>query len=646
MLLEDASHLSDNPQRFASIFEDARGLRLMSSESRSQEAMYSEESEWSLAGEYSAIWSASVAPPDLIEFLRRHPDITPAQRGRLLLLDQARSWSSGAGRTVEEYVRLCPEIANDRILLVKLLSREYCLHENPQSVSDFVDRFPTLRTELLRKLYGEHDNVTSGNQYEQILEEYLSDETQASDLELKSESESLETCIEASVDVPQLTHRETKEEATFPRVSSSKSAQPVKPVISAECRLRECFPFNTLPADLVDGLDAQMVERTYSANEYLTRQGDPGDCLFLIRKGTVGIVVQDEYGVAHEIDRSSAGDILGEMALLTEEPRSASLIAQDTVTAMLLPADKFHAAALKNPEIGEVLAKLLAQRLGGQRRDVLAGKTFNKYRIVRRLGRGGMAIVYEGAHLEDARRVALKMLSHRLVYDKASLVWFHREADIVESFDHPNIVRMFGRFKAFKSYFIVMEFCDGITLERLVRLNGPLSQDDFRKTFGQIASAVLYAHQREVVHRDIKPVNLMLNFDGTVKLMDFGLAKPINELEPTSEVDNYIVGTPRYMAPEQLKGREISEVTDYFALGCTGYKLLTGDTLFPEHDVTKLRAIHDRWKVPDFSAQRPELAPDICELLTGCLQRRRSKRVCNLAKYATWAAPLEVARLL
>lgn len=617
----------------------------MSHESRARKVIYSEESEWSLAGEYSAIWNTNVAPPDLIEFLQSHPEMTSAQRGRLLLLDQARSWSSGPGRTVEEYLKLCPEIESDRILLVKMLAREYCLRDNAQSVSEFVDRFPTLRADLLRKLYGEHDNATSGNQYEQVLEECLSDETHASDLDPVSELESLETSVEASVFAPRPIVREESEDATFARATPGKPA-PQKLTISAECRLRECFPFNTLPVELVDEVEAQMVERRYSATDFLTRQGDPGDCLFLIRNGKVGIVVNDEHGIAHEIDRSTTGDVLGEMALLTDEPRSASLVAHDDVTAILLPADKFHAAALKHPEIGEVLTKLLAQRLGGQRRDVLSGKTFNKYRIVRRLGRGGMAIVYEGSHLENAGRVALKMLSHRLVYDKASLVWFHREADIVESFDHPNIVRMCGRFKAFKSYFIVMEFCDGITLERLVRLNGPLDQDDFRKAFGQIASAVLYAHQRDVVHRDIKPVNLMLNFDGTVKLMDFGLAKPINELEPTSEVDTHIVGTPRYMAPEQLKGREISEVTDYFALGCTAYKLLTGETLFPEHDVTKLRAIHDHWKVPDFSKHRLELAPDICELLTGCLQRRRSTRVCDLAKYATWAAPLEVARLL
>ncbi len=271
---------------------------------------------------------------------------------------------------MEDYLQLCPEIATDRVLLVKLQSREYCLQENTQSVSEFVDRFPTLRAELLRKLYGDHENATSRNQYEQILEECLSNETHASDMDPLSESElgSLETCAEASIFAPPVSGGGQHEDVTFARPSPSKSATPENPTISAECRLRECFPFNTLPAELVDSLEVQMVERLYSATESLTRQGDPGDCLFLIRKGTVGIVVNDEHGVAHQIDRSGPGDILGEMALLTEEPRSESLIDQDDVTAMRLPADKFHAAAMKNPEIGEVLTKLLAKRLGGQRR--------------------------------------------------------------------------------------------------------------------------------------------------------------------------------------------------------------------------------------------------------------------------------------
>ena len=599
-------------------------------------------SEFSLADEYSLMWNAQEAPPDLESFLRQHTNVSATQRARLLLVDQARRWSCGMGHTLEEYIRICPEIATDRALMVKLLSREYCFQENSQTVSELVDRFPTLRHELLRKLYGDYDaGATSGNQYEHILDDYLPDATFASE-----KSEAMETAVEASVFARLRPDSVSAAEATLGRIGANRLPPVVKKAISEQCQLHECFPFDSLPAEFVDQLESHMEERTYSGTEYLTRQGDPGTCLFLIRKGTVGISVTDEHGVAHEIDRSGPGDILGEMALLTEEPRSASLIAHDQVTAKLLSAEAFHQAALSHPEISQVLTKLLAQRLGGQRRDVLAGKTLDQYRIARRLGRGGMAIVYEGTHKQTSQRVALKMLSHRLVYDKSSLAWFQREANLIESFECPNIVRMFGRFQAFHSFFIVMEFCDGITLERLVRLNGPLNQNDFRKAFGQVASAVLYAHERKVVHRDIKPVNVMLNFDGTLKLMDFGLAKPLHDKEIEAELDSHIVGTPRYMAPEQLKGRQVTEVADYFALGCMAYKMLTGDSLFVENDVNKLRELHDHWRVPDFPKQRPDFAPDICELLTGCLQRRRSKRVCDLSKYATWAAPLDVTRML
>ena len=365
-----------------------------------------------------------------------------------------------------------------------------------------------------------------------------------------------------------------------------------------------------------------------------------------MREGTVDIVVTDERGVQYEIDRSGPGDILGEMALLTEEPRSASIIARESVRVLVLAAQTFHEYATRNPEISHVLTQLFAKRLGGNRRDVLAGKTLDHYRIIRRLGKGGMAVVYEGIDQDSGRCVALKMLSHRLVFDKPSLAWFQREADIIEGFEHANIVKMFGRFRAFHSYFIVMEFCDGITMERLVRLNGPMNLDDFRKAFGQLAAAVQYAHERDVIHRDIKPVNLMLNFDGMLKLMDFGLAMPLHTASTDRPVEWEIVGTPRYMAPEQLEGRELTEAADYFALGCTAYKLLTGDSLFTESNVVKLRDIHHHWKVPDFTTQRSDFSHDICELLRGCLQRNPGKRTCDLARYAAWAAPLDVVRLL
>ncbi len=594
-----------------------------------------------LAGEYSALWSASSQVPDLFAFLRAHPNVDREQRTRLLFLDQARSWTSGEGRTVEEYLRGCPELAVDSELVLKLLVREYHFHENSPSVTEFVDRFPLLRTQLLDQLCVIDNERTSAHHSSVGGSSVGIDETQASSLVDIPPPE--ETTFEPAHHDPNHSLSET---ISRPARKKSSKPKPAPLPISGPRRLRQCFPFDTLRPELADELESHMVEQSFAAGEYLIRQGDPGNSLILIRDGWANIVVADEHGVPHEIDRSGPGAILGEMALLTEAPRSANIIARDAVTISVLSAQTFHDYATKHPQISEVLTQLFAERLGGNRRDVLAGKTLDRYRIVRRLGRGGMAIVYEGVDDQSGRRVALKMLSHRLVYDKPSLAWFQREADIIEGFEHHNIVNMSGRFHAFHSYFIVMEFCDGITLERLVRLNGPMNQDDFRKAFGQLAAALLYAHQRDVIHRDLKPVNMMVNFDGMLKLMDFGLAMPLHTVPDALELDRQVVGTPRYMAPEQLMGRELTEAADYFSLGCTAYKLLTGDSLFVESDVIKLREIHAGWKVPDFATLHPGFSPEICELLTGCLQRKPEARACDLTKYAAWAEPLDVARLL
>lgn len=604
-----------------------------------------DQAEWTIAGEYSALWSSGGAPPDLFGFLRAHPNISSEQRAKLLSVDQARGWANGEPRRVEDYIRGCPDVAHDRTLMLKLLVREFQFQEPQPSVTEFVDRFPDLRTQLLEHLCFRQPEDTSANPVQNMPAQPQSDETAISSLSMIEAVPPQETVCEPSVMTAVRPDPRLAPEATIDHPS-------VEPAVVAPIendgvkRLRNCFPFSTLPAALVDELEGHMQERSFAAGEPLIEQGGPGDSLMLIREGTVNVVVTDELGTRHEIDRSGPGDILGEMALLTEAPRTASIVAREPVRAAILSAQTFHDYATRNPVISQVLTQLFVERLGGNRRDVLSGKTLDQYRIVRRLGKGGMAIVYEGSHEQSGLRVALKMLSHRLVYDKPSLAWFQREADIIEGFDHQNIVRMVGRFQAFHSYFIAMEFCDGITLERLVRLNGPLGEEDFRKTFGQLAAALHYAHERDVIHRDIKPVNLMLNFDGLVKLMDFGLAMPLHTGLSEADAERQIVGTPRYMAPEQLKGRELTKAADYFALGCTAYKLLTGESLFVEPDVIKLREIHSRWKVPDFTAHRSDISPEIAELLTGCLQRRPEKRTCDLAKYATWAAPLEVARLL
>src|SRR5690606_14782212 len=128
----------------------------------------------------------------------------------------------------------------------------------------------------------------------------------------------------------------------------------------------------------------------------------------------------------------------------------------------------------------------VATRLGGMVRDVLAGKTLEGYRFERQLGQGGMSVVYQATEAASNRSVALKMMSHRLVYDTIALQRFQREAGLIEQLQHENIVQMLGRFRAFHTYFIVMEYCDGQSLDAVLRNRRGLKEPEIRKILGQV----------------------------------------------------------------------------------------------------------------------------------------------------------------
>jgi CRP-like cAMP-binding protein len=346
--------------------------------------------------------------------------------------------------------------------------------------------------------------------------------------------------------------------------------------------LGTCHPFDQLPESLVRSLEESMTSATYEVGEYLMREGEEGDGLFLLLDGEVSVRsgVDEQNRVIARVEGLS---ILGEMALLTDEPRTADVIAKTPVTCRFLPQKVFDGLATRYPVISRVLTQLFADRLGKRGHDALAGKQLDRFLVKSRLGRGGMAIVYRATDTANGADVALKMMSHRLVYDHRALRLFQSEAQIIEGFDHPNIVKTMGRFKAFRSMFISMEFCEGISLDDIVRLQGSLDSDRFRTVFSQLASALAYAHERNIVHRDIKPSNVIVSEDNVVKLMDFGLANPIDTIQD----DGFVAGTPRYMAPEQAQGQTLTARADVFALGCTAYRVLTGESIITGASVSE-----------------------------------------------------------
>ena len=407
--------------------------------------------------------------------------------------------------------------------------------------------------------------------------------------------------------------------------------------------LASCAPFATLPADVIALLPAHLRSRRFSAGATLMREGDPGDSLMVLREGIVEVSTRDESGARRLFNRIGKGQVVGEMALLTHESRNADVVAKTDVDVLTLPADDFHRLAREHPAIGMVLTCLVATRVGDRRLDVLSGKVFHGHRIARRLGRGGMAVIYEASEEATGRHVALKMMSHRLVYDASALARFRREADLIEGFNHANITRMYGRFAAFHTFFIVMEFCDGRSLDHLIGARSRLPEPQVRRCLGQLARALAYAHQAGIVHRDIKPGNIMLNRDGTVKLMDFGLAKPMIDTEGAGE--RMILGTPAYMAPEQFAGDAVGRQTDYFALGCVAFEMLTGERTFPEDDLSGLVHRHIVWKMPRVRDLRVDVAEDLERLVDTCLRKDPAERRPDLDAIAAWAGPVDPSLL-
>ncbi|MCA9263617.1 MAG: protein kinase [Planctomycetales bacterium] len=373
--------------------------------------------------------------------------------------------------------------------------------------------------------------------------------------------------------------------------------------------------------------------REFEPGEYLLRQGDPGDSLVIILSGSVAVYLDDSAGTRHFIGDCDRGSVIGEMALLTAEPRTAHAIAKDHVSTLVMTAHSFHRLAHQYPELCVELTHLVSTRLGVIGHDALTEKILSGYRIRRRLGRGGMGVVYAADDIDRQRQVALKMMSHRLVYNEEALARFQQEADIIESFDHPNIIRMLGRFEAFHTYFLVLEYCHGQTLGDWIALEGAADVESFRHVMNQLASALQYAHQAGIVHRDIKPANVMLTPGLEVKLMDFGLAD--THVDSRQAVGR-VVGTVRFMSPEQRQGRSLGAESDYFALGCLAYELLTAEPLFDGDMRDELVRDFASWEAPRWRVICPELTDREAELLGRMVQVDPGRRRIPLDEIATW----------
>ena len=276
------------------------------------------------------------------------------------------------------------------------------------------------------------------------------------------------------------------------------------------------------------------------------------------------------------------------------------------------------------------------------------GDRLGSFAVTAKLGEGGMGEVYRAHDTKLDRDVALKVLPEAFTSDPDRLARFEREAKVLASLNHPNIGHIYGLEEAEGTKALVLELVEGPTLADRIA-EGPIPADDALPIAKQIAEALEAAHEQGIIHRDLKPANVKVKADGTVKVLDFGLAKafqpeasgasasesPTISLTAAATQMGMVIGTAAYMAPEQASGKAVDKRADVWAFGVVLYEMLTGTRPFVGDDVSKTLA-HVIAIDPDWSTLPKNVPPVLGTFLRGCLEKnpkqrpRRGVRCCSL----------------
>ncbi|MCI0502084.1 MAG: Stk1 family PASTA domain-containing Ser/Thr kinase [Fusobacteria bacterium] len=206
----------------------------------------------------------------------------------------------------------------------------------------------------------------------------------------------------------------------------------------------------------------------------------------------------------------------------------------------------------------------------------MLGKVFaDRYKLIKILGTGGMADVYLAEDIMLEKYIAIKILKKELINNRESIRYFQNEAEVISHLSHPNIVEVYDVGMAEGHPFIVMEYVEGKTLKEIIREKAPLTSTFAVYVMEGVLAALIHSHKKGIIHRDIKPHNIMINKSGEVKVMDFGIAR-ITDQANTMTITNDIVGSVHYLSPEQASGSEITELSDVYSCGIVFYEMLTG----------------------------------------------------------------------
>lgn len=263
--------------------------------------------------------------------------------------------------------------------------------------------------------------------------------------------------------------------------------------------------------------------------------------------------------------------------------------------------------------------------------ELSTGSTFaGRYRIIEELGKGGMGKVYKVQDTKINEKIALKLIKPEIAMDKKTIERFSNELKFARKIRHKNICQMFDLGEERGAHFITMEFVEGQDLKKLIRQTGQLAIGTTISISEQVCDGLIEAHKSGVVHRDLKPSNIMIDTDGNARIMDFGIARSVEGKGITGA--GVMIGTPEYMSPEQVEGKEVDQRSDVYSLGVILYEMVTGQVPF-EGDTPFTIGVKHKNEIPRNPKElNANLSDNLSALIMRCLEKEKGERYQNAAE--------------